>query len=254
MIRIAGRPADIQALAAGLPPGGTESVTLAAMAAGQTVYDYREPEELLFELSLRAATVQAALELEQSGMGFAVFRRSRCNPAFWRRTPQGGFVLLPGVRPSAAILDIFENGQAYATECATAIVIIFYRAMLYVFPAPLFDRVFPSITLLNWRNVDPLFRGVGRMSPEKEFLPGDRRYFVNPDVNPETPQWRGENVIQLRNDLFFGHGIGVGSSAALIRELNRNRAPGSQQTASLLPEAGRPDYRRLYTLRQGYNG
>lgn len=250
MIRIGGQPADLSSLQAGLPPGGTAATALAEMAGGTAVYDFGDPGQLLFELQMRAATVDAAVGLGQSGLDFAVFRKSRCNPAFWRRNSQGGFELRADVSPAAAILDIYENGSAYATECATAIVIIFYRAALSVLGAALFDRVFPSIRLMNWRDVDPLFRGVGRMSPATQFLPGDRRYFVNPDVNPETPEWRGENVIQLRDDLFFGHGIGTGSAAAIIRELNRNRAPGANEGAYLLAQAGRPDYRRLYTIRQ----
>lgn len=251
MIEIGGRSADIRALAAGLPPGGIEATILASMAAGRTVYAFDESEELLFELRLRAATVAAALALPQSGMGFAVFRRSRCNPAYWRRNAQGGFVLKAGVSPAAAILNIYEDGPAYATECATAIVIILYRAVLSVLPAPVFNYAFPSIWLMNWRNVNPLFHGVAQMSPETEFLPGDRRYFVNPDVNPETPEWRGENVIQLPDNLFFGHGIGTGSAAAIIRELNRNRAPDAREPAYLLDQAGRPAYRRLYQLQRG---
>ena len=60
-------------------------------------------------------------------MGFATFRKSKCNLDFWNRTDEGGFVLKDGVKASEAIHDIFANSPKYATECATAMMIVYIK-------------------------------------------------------------------------------------------------------------------------------
>lgn len=250
MVEIAGSPADSRTLSGLFPQQGTQRPIGEAMLQSPETFAFQTPDRLQFEVRLRAATVEAARALDRSGMDFAVFRKSRCNPAFWTRADNGGFVLRRGVRSSEAIADIFENGPGYATECATAIVIVFYKAVLDVYSAPLFDRTFPTIVLMNWLHVDPLFRSVGRMRPVEVTLPGDRLYFVNPDVNPATPEWQGENVIQLGPGVYYGHGIGIHNAAAIIRELNENRGEDTDESAYLLRRAGRPDYGRLMEIQR----
>ena len=86
------------------------------------------------------------------------------------------------------------------------------------------------------------------MNPQTDYLPGDRRYFANPDVNPETPEWQGENVIDLGDGLYFGHGIGTHKAETFIRDLNDNRKGDATREAYLVKKAGRPDFKRLYNL------
>lgn len=251
MILIQGRQTDPQALYGRYPLLSMERSIIRSMGESGETYHFGSEAQLDFELNLRRATVNAAIQLNRSGMDFGIFRKSRCNPAFWERTDEGGFVLKRGVRPSEAINDIFSNGRKYATECATAIVIVYYKAVLDVYPDTLFDRVFPQIQLMNWHYIDPLFRNVGLMRPADEFFPGDRMYFMNPDVNPATPEWQGENVILLSADRYYGHGIGIESADGIINALNQNRIRNAQRSAYLLKQAGRPDYRRLYQLQTG---
>lgn len=249
MIRINGSPADVARLADAYPPNGMERSVFQAMSGSGQDLDFDSEEALRFEVELRAATVNAAVGLFHSGMEFAVFRKSKCNPAYWDRTPEGGFLLKERAAAGEAIRDIYENGRKYATECATAILIVFYKAMLAVYPEPLFNEVFSQIELMDWHRVDPLFRGVAVMSPADSFFSGDRQYFKNPDVNPVTPEWQGENVIVLGGGLYYGHGIGIQNGAVMIRELNRNRVRGATESAYLQQKAGRPDYRKLLRIR-----
>lgn len=247
MIRIDGRSVDNEALYGHLG-GETESKVAEILQSSPKTYDYRSLNQLRFELGLRAATIDAAKALNRSGMDFMIFRKSRCNPEYWIREGDGGFLLKGGVKPADAIRDIFENGRKYGTECATAIVIVYYKALLEQLGDELFNKTFPEIRLMNWRDVDPKLRGIGIMRRVEDTLPGDRRYFVNPDVNPDTPEWQGENVIELDEDTYYGHGIGITNGAAIIRELNSNRVEDARESAYLSHKVSRPDYKALFEL------
>lgn len=250
MIFIAGKQTAPESISA-LANGHTETKILADLAAANEKLDYDSKEQLQFELDLRARTVDAARELNQSGMDFAIFRKTRCNPEFWQRTPEGGFLLKRGANPGDAILDIFQNGRKYATECATAMVIVYYRALLTVWGSDRFNRIFSKIELMNWHHLDPLLRGIGLLKRYPFYLPGDRRYFTNPDVDPLTPEWQGENVIDLGENLYYGHGVGILGADAIIRALNQSRMEGADETAYLMDAAGRPDYHDLFRISQG---
>lgn len=98
-----------------------------------TEYKYDSVNQLKFELMLRKEIVKSANELSESEIEFQVFEKSKCNPKYWDRKDDGGFLLKSGVTPSDSIHDIFLNSSLYATECSTAIVIIYYKALLNVF-------------------------------------------------------------------------------------------------------------------------
>jgi protein-glutamine gamma-glutamyltransferase len=101
---------------------------------------------------------------------------------------------------------------------------------------------------MNWRRLDRYLRGVGMIEKHPDYFPGDRRYFMNPDVDPLVPQWQGENVIDLGNRLYYGHGVGIQPAGGIIESLNRNRAEDADQSAYLMDGAGRPDFQSLAAL------
>lgn len=247
MITIAGKtvqPGDIGSY----PAGSLEAKILSAMAASQAKYSYSSPEELKFELRLRAETVASANQLVRSGLRFAVFRDSECNSDYWERTPDGGFRLKNGTEPAKAIRDIYQNGSKYATECATGMMIVYYGALLNLYGEKKFNEIFPQIELMNWHKMNRYLRGVGSINRYPDYFPGDRRYFMNPDVDPLVPQWQGENVVDLGNKLYYGHGVGIRPANEIVESLNKNRSDGADQTAYLMDGAGRPDYKSLAKL------
>ena len=76
------------------------------------------------------------------------------------------------------------------------------------------------------------------------------RYVSNPDVNPATLQWQGENVIQMTNLAsdsanFYGHPIGVSTLGGIKSFLDANRKPGATIHASLDDDAIRLDTLKL---------
>lgn len=208
-------------------------------------YRFESDSELKFELEMRNNIIDESVNLLRSRMRFKTFRESECNDEFWERTEEGGFSIKAGMNPSDGILDIYHHGRKYGTECATAIVIIFFKAVLDIYKPQLFDRQFRDIYLMNWQHAfDHL--GVLTYRNVKEFLPGDCRYFTNPDVDPLTPEWQGENTIDLTNGLYYGHGIGIARSEGIINALNKNRISGSEVSAYLMDTATRPDFKKLY--------
>lgn len=248
MIYINDKPADTAELIKDYPENSIERTIINTLSSSGERYVYGSQSELDFELRMRREIVKAANELNKSGLSFEIFRETKCNPEYWKRHDDGGFELKPDVKASDAIRDIYKNGTKYGTECATAMQIVYYKALLSIFPEDVFNKMFNNIYLMNWHRVHRELHDIGIMHREKDYLPGDRRYFTNPDVNTETPEWQGENVIDMGNGLYYGHGIGIHNAKAIMDALNDNRRAGAQKEAYLLDSAARPDFKQLSAL------
>jgi protein-glutamine gamma-glutamyltransferase len=210
-----------------------------ALLKSPETYVYKNEHQLLFEIILRDRIIDAAISLAKSKVRFAIFRLSKCNEQFWIKNELGGFQLKEGVLPSDAINDIFINSHLYAFECATAIVIVFYKAVLDVMDKQTFNRLFSNLLLYDWHVDQDL--GIKTKKGE-DYLPGDCLYFKNPEFDPQTPQWQGENTIYLGNDLHYGHGIGIKTTEGIIAALNRKRKKDATKSAYLLPQTTRVDF------------
>lgn len=253
MIVISGDEVKQAVLNAEYEENSIEREIISTLASSSAQYSYASLDQLKFELRLRKEIITASYELDQSGLNFAIFRKTKCNPAYWGRTQDGGFLLKEDVKPSDAILDIFKNGSQYSTECATGMMIVYYKALLNVYSESLFNKTFPKIELMNWHRIDKLLHEVGLMKQREDYLPGDRRYFKNPDVNPLTPEWQGENVIDLGNGLYYGHGMGIHKADRIIQLLNKNRSEDADESARLVDSSGRPNFKKLAGVYQRYN-
>ncbi|MGD6818852.1 protein-glutamine gamma-glutamyltransferase [Metabacillus sp. 84] len=214
-------------------------------------YVFVSREQFKFELDMRNLIIEAAKSLAYGGAQFATFETSYCNPAFWILTERGAFIQRQGIPASAGIQDIFTNGRLYAFECATAIVILFYKAALDSIGARAFDRIFRSITLRDWRHDEDLNIRTARGN---DFIPGDCLYFNNPDFDDQFPQWRGENTIMMGDKQYFGHGMGIKDADGVIKSLNQYRYPGSTRSAYLLSQTTRPDFKYLYFFSPANSG
>jgi protein-glutamine gamma-glutamyltransferase len=242
MITIGGMPASVAA-------GGmdwAESQVYEQKQRSPITYAYSSESELRFELALRSQIVKASRGLYQSGVGFASFKNSRCNERLWILTAEGGFRLRPEVPPSLAIRDIFTNGRLYAFECATAIVIVLYKALLDVLGEELFNHRFGQLFLFAWQ-YDSDLRLVIEKDARESYL-GDLIYFKNPEFNPSTPEWQGENTIKLGDSTYYGHGIGITTPDNIIASLNTNRKPGATVSAYQMNDAIHPDFQALFQL------
>lgn len=222
-------------------PGRIKSEIADRMLSVGTVFRYPSLDLLDFELSAREAIIDASERLHNSFFSFRLFKDAMCNTRYWDKTEEGGFRLRKDANPHEAVRDILPNSQLYGTECATAIVIVYYLALVEVLPIELFDRLFSDIYLMDWKYLDKDL-GVRNYRGVKDSLPGDCLYYKNPDVNPDTPEWQGENVIQLLNGYYYGHGIGIKTEDGIIRSLNRNRMRDSQRSAYLVDLIVKPDF------------
>jgi protein-glutamine gamma-glutamyltransferase len=245
MIYISGTPFDSSSLLNQYSTGSVEYIIVDILSKSERIYRYSSLDELTFEIDLRRKIIDASYALYRSRLAFRIFQEAKCNEDFWNLRDDGGFVLKDGVLPSDAINDIFINTRKYGTECATAIVIIYYKAVLDIYGDSLFNSSFRKIVLMNWQQIDNLL-GIRTYRALSDYLPGDCRYFRNPDVNPLTPEWQGENAIDLSGGKYYGHGIGITDADRIIAALNANRAEGSETSAYLMDTATRPDLSGLY--------
>ncbi len=241
MIKISGSPADIDSLAPEYAPNSPGRKILDIFSSSSNVYNFTSLDQLKFKINLRVKIINASKDLSRTSFSFRVFRKSKCNPDYWIRTDEGGFKLKPGAKPASAIRDIYRSSSKYGTECATAMVIVFYKALADILDDNTFNITFPYIYLMDWQNLDKKLNIVTYRSVP-DYLPGDCRYFKNPDVNPETPEWQGENAIDLGNGTYYGHGIGIRNADGIINALNRHREPGSQTSAYLIDSVTRLDF------------
>ncbi|SFT09595.1 protein-glutamine gamma-glutamyltransferase [Paenibacillus sp. BC26] len=197
-----------------------------------------------FEPTLRSNIIAAARDLNSSPAGFATFKKSFCNEKYWTLTSEGGFQLRDSVMPAEAIQDIFSNGKKYGFECATAIIIVLYKAVLDTLGETPFNRLFQNLYLHSWQ-ADSDLGLITEDAPSEKSQPGDVLYFKNPDVNPDKMEWQGENVVKLGDDLYFGHGIGIKSGEGIIASLNKRRIEDATKSAYLEDRFVYPDFYHL---------
>ncbi|MFZ7121925.1 MAG: protein-glutamine gamma-glutamyltransferase [Eubacteriaceae bacterium] len=248
MILINNTPIQIEEWNSRYPDKSLEREVLEILIHSEEVYFYESIEDLEFELLLRKEIVHSADRLNKSGLKFKVFRESICNEKYWERMNNGGFQLKKQVKANEAIGDIYENGLKYGTECATAILIVYYGALLSIYTEEQFNTFFSDIIIMNWHLIHPLLKEVGLVNIVSEHLPGDRRYFINPDVDPLHPEWQGENVIDMGNGIYYGHGAGKKSAKWFIDKLNKLRKEDAKISAYFMEEAGRPNIYNLGKL------
>ncbi|RPF55383.1 protein-glutamine gamma-glutamyltransferase [Aquisalibacillus elongatus] len=225
-----------------VPSQSSEQIILEKLMEDRLIYRYRSLNELNFEMTLRKNIIRSSRLMYESQVKFEIFEHSRCNPDYWIRTKPGGFQLINDVLPSTAINDIYNNSHLYGFECATAMLIVYYHAVLNTIGEDLFNRLFGDLYLYSW-HADPDLR-IQNVST-RHLIPGDIVYFKNPDVSPETPWWQGENAVVLDDGLYFGHGIGITTAERIIESLNQNRRTGSERSAYLLTTVTRPNFTYL---------
>lgn len=212
---------------------GKEKEIFIALESSPLIHQYDSLHELLFDIQLRKHIIMAANDLEKSGATFAPFITSKFNPRIWTKIKYG-YLLNPEIPPSEAIKDVFKNGKEYAFECSTAIVIIYYKAVLDLISVSYFNTLFQRLLVWDW-NYDQDLSIITKIG--RDFIPGDVVYFYNPDYG--HPVWTGENAVYLGDGLYFGHGIGTKTETEMIEALNTLRKKNATKSAYLISQHSR---------------
>ena len=218
-----------------------------ALENSPSLHQYATVNELLFELRLRENIIKAARMLYESQVQFAPFRTSKFNPFIWKKT-NNGYLLNPNVLPSHAINDVFINSREYAFECTSAIVIIFYKAVLDSISISRFNASFQGLLVWDWQHDRDL--GISTKSG-RDFIPGDAVYFFNPEY--DQPVWSGENAIYLGGNYYFGHGVGIQTEEGMVQALNTLRKKNAVLSSYLLSQQSRMNMKYLEKIQAGYS-
>lgn len=217
----------------------TERLIYEALQKSETRHSYQSWRQLYFELKLRSHIIEAARELHSSGATFGIFQESKFNPQYWTKTNRG-YKLKPFIPPSVAIEDFYKNGHEYVFECSTAIVIVYYYAVLKSINRAAFNQLFQNLLVWDW-SYDEDLRIITKVGTD--FIPGDVLYFYNPDHRHFA--WIGENTVYLGNNEYFGHGIGIKTREDMIQALNTLRKPDARKSAYVLSQHSRLDFHYL---------
>lgn len=227
---------------------GLQKEIYLSLEASRETFSYLSVSELLFDLRLRENIIQAAIDLNESEVAFSSFQQSSFNPKYWVKGSRG-YLLRPDVLPSDAIRDIYINGKMYGFECSTAMVIVYYKAVVDSILESAFNYLFNGLLVWNW-NADPDLAIITRLGTE--FVLGDVVYFNNPDF--KYPIWRGVNAVVVGDDQYYGHGVGIQKANEMIDTLKTLRKEGATTTPYMLDQHSRLNYRYLYRFakRQGH--
>lgn len=200
---------------------------------------------LVDRVKIGAAFIGAAEDMDTAKHGFALIEDQTFNEKYWTANGGGTFELKTGMSPSAALDDIFSSPSAYKFECATALVIVQYKAMRDLLGARDFDCVCAGLRIGPWQTEATLDRATSLSgNGDVEATParratlraGDYGYFKNWDVSDagRDAGWQGENVISLGGDRFYGHPFGIADGKSIVEHLNSQRRVGSTRSASFL--------------------
>jgi protein-glutamine gamma-glutamyltransferase len=205
-----------------------------------TEYRYGNLPELKYELKVRERIIANAKKMNESDATFSAFEHSKFNPTFWTKTPYG-YQLKESKLPSEAIDDIFTNSSAYSFECVTSIVLLYYKSILDTIKPAYFNELYSHLLVWGHNYDDDLpmvtYKGL-------DYIPGDVYYFFNPDF--EDPIWMGENSVFIKEDQYFGHGVGLMTHDEMIEALNTLRKKNATKSAYLLEQVTRLKFSDLY--------
>lgn len=196
------------------------------------------------EIAFRARVVTAAKGLAASGASFSGSSAGdRVNKDLWTMGFGGKIQVRKFLangdlgKPSAALRDIFDNGRAYGFECATAMMVIYHKAILDHVGDDAFNEMFSepkNLAFFRWSIEDDDFLDVKKLVHKPTPLqPGSHYYYTNPDASAENSAFGGENVLYLGEGQFYAHGIVGSSGTYLVSEkditdtLSALRRPGA---------------------------
>jgi hypothetical protein len=201
------------------------------------------------EVAFRARVVTAAKDLAASGASFAGSSAGdKVNKELWTmgfggRMQVRKFLANGDIgKPADALRDIFSNGRAYGFECATAMMVIYHKAILDHVGDDAFNEMFTepkNLAFFRWTIEDDDFLDVKKLVHKPTPLqPGSHYYYTNPDASAENSAFGGENVLYLGEGQFYAHGIVGQSGTYLVTEkdiidtLSALRRPGAETKPS----------------------
>jgi protein-glutamine gamma-glutamyltransferase len=199
-------------------------------------------EALRDKVKIAAAVVGACEAANVAGNRFVDVTpsgwKNELPAAFFTQGPGGsGGSLLPGVKPSDALNEIFKGGNKY--ECGTAMTIVYYKAILDLIGPQDFDRVCANMRIGPGYGTGmvPHYTEAGGSHTAADgnpLAPGDRGYITNWDVSSagRTAGWSGENVVYLGEGKYYGHPFGIETAEHMIEYMGNHRNPGSTRPAS----------------------
>jgi protein-glutamine gamma-glutamyltransferase len=199
------------------------------------LYSKKLEDSVRKELLFRVRVIAAARSLDQTGVRFLggdKLLSSLNGPSdYWEQGEGKGLYAnvqsKKGVNIVNAIDELFgKNGANFSCDCASAVNIAALKGEAD------YTREVLGKEYKNELGVRIAGHDMGQSeNPQKRLmLPGDIVYINNPDY--KDSDWRGENLIYLGSDLYYGHGRpkgqGIMTGAQWIEEVQKHTRPGGK--------------------------
>jgi protein-glutamine gamma-glutamyltransferase len=193
---------------------------------------------LVDRIRVDAAVVNVCYLMARARHDYALTSQIKISPTFWVCTLDKGFFrVAEGVRPSAAVNDIFDNPKQYRFPTNVATTIVYLKAMLDLLGPNDFDRVVPRLQMGRWSSTDFVqemakVTGTSHYPADQQFRDeiraGDEAYFLNPRASPEAKKTRGaaQCAIYLGDGKWYSHPFGITTEKAILDYLNSTTVPG----------------------------
>jgi len=190
-------------------------------------------DDLFGDLAFRQRVAQAARDLAASGASFSGCQENdSVNKDLWTLGYGGRMQVRKFLEagklgsPAVALKDIFEHGRRYGFECASAMMVLFHKAILDTVGDTIFDKMFTEpayLKIFRWELKDNDYLELEQIEQGKsDLVPGSHYYYKNPDASAANSAFGGENVVYLGSEngqrMFYAHGVCGAKGTYLVSE------------------------------------
>jgi hypothetical protein len=180
-------------------------------------FEYSKIDILIKEIKYRLLIISAAKQLDKVGAGFEdnstkyATIKNKKGIRFWKeaKTAQYQYTMLRTVGRDLekCVNELYgKTGSQFKYECASAMTVVVMKAWVdyqkSIKKSTKISETLAPVEIAGWLQSTAFIENIAKTP----LLPGDVIYLVNPKATSDA--WKGENLIYLGQQKYYGHGRG----------------------------------------------